>query len=467
MRLIVTSLLMVCGCRQLLGLDDLPGASIDAREVRDADPSKLALTHVTPSVILEGTGTQSRPALLVVHGMHVVPGATVEIKVRGGFVVLPVDDTTIRVSSDGTMLAFPLTVPPDPTLTAGARLELDVTVTQQAGTGPVSQTLSELEIAGLDELTGLNVLLPTGVHEFSKVEATSVSVMNPANGPVIIRSRSTVTLGGTSSVSANGQAAGPGGGNGGAGGLMLGAPGEVGVGSGGGQPSGGGGSYGTKGGGMSPNPVGDPALASLDSPNRGSGGAGGNGGPGGAGGAGGGGGGTIEITANGLVVLGTVTARGGTGVPGQADDGGGGSGGTILLRSGVSVTAAVVDASGGSGMFGGGAGRIRIDAPGTVPVTTPQFYRGPTLAAETPTIATTAQPMLSARGQPLTTFRYYFTSADQIRGPFVATFGSGGEATFEPEEPLFEGLNTVCLVVEGGDLERAEARNCIDVVYLF
>ena len=307
------------------------------------------------------------------------------------------------------------------------------------------------------------------MHEYSKVEATSISVAgSPGGGPLIIRSRSTVTLGGTSSVSANGATGGPGAGNGGPGGTISG-PGQPGTGPAGGLPSGGGGSYASKGGGNSHDPVGDAALSTLELPNRGSGGAGGNsnGSPS-PGGAGGGGGGTIEITAAGPIVLGTVLARGGNGATG-ASLGGGGSGGTILVRSGASVSAMLLDATGGMGQNLGGVGRIRVDSGSDVPeMSTPVFYRGPMFAADTPAIVTEAQPTWAAIGQPLTPVRYYFTTPDraQLRGPFEATFSSTGRAMLLASDALFEGLNIVCIGVEGGDLDRAEARNCIDVAYV-
>ncbi|HEY5934573.1 MAG TPA: hypothetical protein VIU61_08060, partial [Kofleriaceae bacterium] len=315
MRIFVVALLLACGCRQLLGLDDLPAhdASVDARALVDADPTMLALTHVTPATILEGTGTEGRPAVIVVHGMHIVPGATVELSSHDlGGAPIAVDPAVIQVSRDGTMLAFPYTIPVESILDADARFRIDVTVSQRAGTDIVTRKLSELdgglpvlEIIGLDELTGGNVTLDPGVHQFSRVDVASITATPNAPtraGPLIIRATSTVSLSGTSSVSAIGKTAGPAGGDGGAGGSSLGGAGESGIGDGAGLPSGGGGSYATKGGGNSRDVAGDPALPTLESPNRSSGGAGGNGAPpNGAGGAGGGGGGTIEITANGKV----------------------------------------------------------------------------------------------------------------------------------------------------------------------
>ena len=472
--------LLACGCRQLLGLDDLPAhdASVDARVLVDADPTMLALTHVTPATILEGTGTESRPAVIVVHGMHIVPGATVELSSHDFGSPITVDPAVIQVSRDGTMLAFPYVVPVESILDANARFRIDVTVSQQAGTEVVTRTLTELaggapvlEVIGLDELTGANVTLPPGVHQYSRVEVASIAgTLGGPGGPdeaLIIRATSTVSLAGTSTVSASGKTGGPGAGDGGAGGPNLGGPGEIGGGPGGGLPSGGGASYATKGGGNSPAIVGDPALTSFAA-NRGSGGAGGNGGPTSPGGAGGGGGGTIEISANGKVEAATILARGGSGANGQ-EQGGGGSGGTILLRSAISVSAITLDANGGVGKGGGGIGRIRIDAPQIPTMSDPAFYRGPSFAIETPSITTEAQPTWTMNGQPLTTFKYYFATADrtQLRGAFQATFSATGVATLMAPEPLYEGFNFVCLVVEGGDLERAEATNCIEVVYLF
>ncbi|HEY5936286.1 MAG TPA: hypothetical protein VIU61_16660, partial [Kofleriaceae bacterium] len=164
----------------------------------------------------------------------------------------------------------------------------------------------------------------------------------------------------------------------------------------------------------------------------------------------------------------TIQARGANGASG-ANLGGGGSGGTILLRSATSVTATTLDVSGGVGAGAGGVGRIRIDAPQIPAMSNPPFYRGPTFAIETPTITTEAQPTWTLTGQPLTTFKYYFATADrtELRGAFEATFAPNGVATLMAPEPLFEGFNFVCVVVEGGALERAEATNCIEVVYLY
>ncbi|MEJ7603672.1 MAG: hypothetical protein WKG01_37640 [Kofleriaceae bacterium] len=463
-------------------------ADVDAKYVADADPSMLSLSHVTPALLVEGEGSGGgRSGVLVVHGIHLVPGAQVAVALHGGGTAkVTVDNTAAQVSDDGYMVAVPIIVDVDPDLDAGMTLRLDVTVTQPNGGSTIAKTLDMLEepagapalqIEGLDELTGGAVALPSGVNEFSSVELTGgVTAMTPANGPVIVRASSSISITGISQVNAVGKTGGAGGAAGGALGTVT-VPPTPGMGAGGGQISGGGASYGSKGGGNSPAPVGDAALRTLDAPNRGSGGAGGAFTltvPGGNGGAGGGGGGTIEISAAGTLSLGTIEAKGAAGTVGAGDDGGGGSGGTILLRSGVSVLATAVTAAGGGSSIGpGGDGRIRIDAPTMVPpATTPELYRGPSFLATTALITRNAKPSIRVRGEPLRPSSYFFVNDAQnnMRGPFPPfTFSPSGDAEIMIDEPLFEGINLLCMQVEGADIadQKPEARNCIKIVYLY
>ena len=483
---------LACGCSLIYNPSNLPtvnpDADIDAKLVADADPSMLTLTHVTPSLLIEGEGTGGgRSRVLVVHGVHLVPGAQVAVALHGGGTAkVTVDNTAAQVSDDGYMVAVPIVVDVDPDLDAGMLVRLDVTVTQPNGDSTIAKTLDMLEdpagapvvqIKGLDELTGAAVALPSGVNEFSSVDITGgVTAATPANGPVIVRASSSVSITGTSHVNAVNKVGGAGAASGGTGQTALAAA-TPGMGLGGGRVSGGGGSYGSKGGGSSPDPVGTAALATLDLPNRGSGGAGGNLTVlGGVGGAGGGGGGSIEITAGGTLVLGTVEAKGGPGVNAGGDDGGGGSGGTILLRSGVSVMATAVSAAGGpaggTGVGVGGDGRIRIDAPTMVPSgTTPELYRGPSFLADTPLITRNERPSFQVRGARLRGFSYFFLNAAQtnMRGPYTLTFSPSGDGEFQLEEALFEGVNLLCMQVEGAEIadQRPEARNCIEIVYLY
>ncbi|HEY5937901.1 MAG TPA: hypothetical protein VIU61_24800, partial [Kofleriaceae bacterium] len=150
--------------------------------------------------------------------------------------------------------------------------------------------------------------------------------------------------------------------------------------------------------------------------------------------------------------------------------GGGGSGGVIVVRSAVSIAATGIDVAGGAGDGIGSVGRIRTDAP-NVPTTTPPAYRGPTLAFDTPVITRNMTPSLTLFGERLKTFRYFVSDAagSSIRGPFEVTTSGAAQNSFTLDEPLFRGLNTICVLVEDAVLveERAEARNCLELVYLY
>jgi hypothetical protein len=222
-------------------------------------------------------------------------------------------------------------------------------------------------------------------------------------------------------------------------------------------------------------------FAGTAAKNCGSGGGGGNSVVG-TGGQGGGGGGTIEITANGtIMVAGQVLANGGTGTNGvtNAGGGGGGSGGLVLLRgASIAVTGGISAAGGGPGAGAltgaagsmGGVGRIRLDSTTeTLPTSAPDPYRGPTFVDTTPVITRLENPMVAVFGQADRVCKYQITSATgAVSNFFDCTFGRGGSNTFTLES-LFEGLNTVCLYVDGADTvaKLPEARNCIQVVRLF
>lgn len=166
---------------------------------------------------------------------------------------------------------------------------------------------------------------------------------------------------------------------------------------------GGGGSYGTAGAsasnysghnaGVGGNTVGNASLTLLYL-----GGAGGEGGAdedGAAPGGGGNGGGIILISANAISVNGLITSSGANGGTGTNNGGGsgcgmagggGGAGGSIYLStnsisgnsSNFIVNGGAAGANNGCGGYGanGGYGRIRIDANGTIPSTTPSPFTG-------------------------------------------------------------------------------------------
>jgi hypothetical protein len=461
-------------------------ASPDAEVILDADPTQLTLEKVSPAVFFEGRGSDGgRPALLVVHGEHIVPGAVISISAHGGGTVPTASVGTTEVAANGRMAAAPVVLAVDPTLAAGQTIRIDVTVTQPGPSAPIAATLASaspsedvpvLSITGLDELEGQDVALPSGVHEYSRVAITGNLTASDIAQPLVIRAQASIAIA-SASVSATGQIAGPNGHNGGSGGSgVLGAPGSPGAGPGGGTTAGGGGGFATRGAdGAAANTGGAASgVASIPSftlPNRSSGGAGGNGGLlGAAGGTGGGGGGTLELTAGGTVMVGTLQSKGGNGTTAASTQGGGGSGGVILVRSGVSVEAAGIDVSGGTGAGVGSVGRIRTDGP-NIPTTSPVAYRGPTLAADTPVITRSGAPMLTLFGERLKTFSYFVSdeNSSNIHGPFNVTTSGASQNSFALDEPLFRGLNTICVLVEEAVLveEKPEARNCIELVYLY
>lgn len=461
-------------------------AAPDAEIILDADPTQLTLEKVNPSVLMEGRGSNGgRPAFIVVHGEHIVPGAVISIAAHGGGTIPTASVGATEVAANGRMAAAPVVLAVDPALAAGQTIRIDVTVTQPGPSAPIAATLTSasptedvpvLSLSGLDELAGQDVVLPAGVYEYSNVAITGSLTVSGSAQPLVIRAQAAISIA-SASVSANGQTAGPHGHDGGSGGSgVLGAPGLAGAGPGGGITGGGGGGFATKGADGNASNTGGAmsGFASIQTfalPNRSSGGAGGSGNILNIqGGAGGGGGGTLELTAGGPVMVGTLQSKGGNATTASGTQGGGGSGGVILLRSGVSIQATGIDVSGGTGDGAGSVGRIRTDGP-NVPTTTPLAYRGPTLAADTPVITRTDAPMLTLFGERLKTFSYFVSddSGSNIRGPFDATTSGASQNSFALDEPLFRGLNTICLLVEEAVLveERPEGRNCIELVYLY
>lgn len=454
-------------------VDAPPDAMFDAPP--DVPPGVFALADLYPAVFIEGQGANgSRRATLLVRGQNIEPTATVSIVQRTGPAILvTVHDAEKIISTDGTLLTVPVTIAVDDTRGTGVTVGIDVTVSQMRVTAE-SQTLSTASITYLPELTAATLptgMLAPGMYRYSLVDLPSVAASNNS-GPLQIRSTSSIKITGAAGFSASGASAGPGGAAGGTGGAGLGGAGGPGAGTGGGKPSGGGAGFTTKGGdGASANTggmmYGDAPLSNLDM-NRSSGGAGGNGGLG-AGGAGGGGGGTVELSADGNLTLGSVTANGGNGASGNSQ-GGGGSGGAILLRAGGAVmVSGAVTATGGSGDGAGSVGRIRLDAPTLAAINAmPALYRGPQWVTATPLVSGSPRPMLTVTGEKLRAFKYYFSneSGSSTQGPFNSVIGMAGTNTFQPMADLFPGGNVLCVEVESTELGRAEARNCITIVYM-
>jgi len=465
----------------------------------------LAIERVYPDELLEGQGAAgSRPAVLVISGRDIAAGAMVSITPHdpADKPLLTVDMAKLSRDRFGTQLAVPIALDVDPNLGLTSSIRLDVTVTQPCPSsgGTATSTLQELDggapaltLRGLAELTGAQSVSTAAPNLYSRVDVTGLTAADGAK-PLIIRSTSSITIGGTQSVSVSAldQMPGPGGFAGGNGGdpniIGSGGNGFMGGGPGGGIPNGGGAGFSAPGTGTSSGPggpsAGDAALVTLDSPNRGSGGAGGKG----AmlvqvvkGGAGGGGGGSIELTAAGdLTVMVPIEAKGADGAKTNASSGGGGSGGVVLIRAGGRLTLAsgpdAVTVAGGMPPVGaadagaGAPGRIRIDGlnRSIAVMANPMIgYRGPMFGAGTPTIVAEARPRLAFIGQPSALVRYTIEGEDgTTRGPVELSLSSTGETAVPLAVDLFAGYNKICALVTGVINRRDEAENCITLAYV-
>jgi hypothetical protein len=460
------------GCSFLYSTSELQllDAAPDAEVVIDAAPLDLALERVEPAELVEGQGIDgSRSAILLIHGTNLVqPNTTVTLVPSGPAPTQSpvVDSANLVVDKYFQRLAVPVSLPVDETLGAGQTVVFDVVVTHDEGGTIVSQTLpGAVTLDGLDELAAAPAAgLTGGIHTYSRINITSGSLAAAAGqtAPIRLQSTSSITIAVAISVAAGAPpTAGPGGGAGGAGGaggLATPGPGKTGDGPAPGMTNGAPAGF-----------VGDNVLATLGGNNRSSGGAGGNGMDvtelGTDGGDGGGGGGSIELVAAGDLSLMNVSARGAAGAaPSNANPGGAGSGGMILLRSGRNLAAGTLDVSGG--LPGGAAGRARVDASGTLTVTSAlptAAYRGPALVA-VPLIVTAARPMLRAVGSNDAELGYFFTQGGASTGVLTEQLGTG-PTDFAPSEPLYEGFNKLCLLVPGATRD-SDTRSCIDLVYL-
>lgn len=445
----------------------------DMEQIVDANPAALAITGVGPIKLFEGQGDgNSRKPVLVIEGTDISQtGVTVEIVASAGAAKVPMitlDTASMQVDVYGHHIAIPITAMVDPALGPSDVIPLDVKVTQDAGGTPVSQTLSGiLTLEGLAEYTNTDTTTPAlvaGVNRFSRVNLTMGSFPAPPSGPVLIEATSSINIAAasTSSFDANLQTPGPGGFGGGAGaatglgiapgGMGMGEAGGVGVAGGAGMPAG---EY-----------EGDDQLTTIDvmqkRANASSGGAGGGvtttslvkGGPGG------GGGGTVSITAGGdIAILGAITAKGAAG-SGGGFPGGAGSGGIILVRGGGDVSTATLDVT----SPGGPAGRIRVDAGG-VRTVAGTAYRGPTFV-NLPLIFNEEKPTFEVQGEPSKGIRYIVIRGSDIEGPVDLTMGSNGRAMITLQNPLAQGINEICLLVEGA-AAATYTRNCATVAHIF
>ncbi len=474
----------------------------------DVDPTRLALTSVSPDTVLEGEGSLAtgRAIPILVSGDSIAQDAVIRFELAGaGGADAGVDDAGVNatplevgdtvVSIDGTMAATTIRVPVLETVGQGETLALRVVVDQMGASAGLDFTvtgLDELDVAG-GTLTTQTAGLAPAYSRITFAQPVHLAGTDPA------RFHATAEIIVSAPVDADGQADGsPGSGGcpGGAGETV----GDCGAG-GGGQgtsgvlqsgPGGGGGGFGGVGqqgaGGKANSPAGSGGMATGNDMlvpiateagqpgNRGNGGGGGGTGTlGGNGGNGGGGGGAIELRSDGTITLtsgGAVRAAGGQGAAGGGlggGSGGGGSGGAILIHAPgglIDETAGnVVSAAFGSSAGNGGdgsVGRIRIDSP-TDPaasVGSPAPVRGPLWRADLPAIVREASVTGTVIGAPGRAFAVWVDDNEQ------PTVTPGGSGTKQVTVPLVAGHNNVCVFAGAQADFRDEAAMCRDVVYL-
>jgi hypothetical protein len=505
----------VGACSLILDTGDLPtapnDAPVDARPPDanlDANPMAISIMSVEPLTIHEGVGTGGgRPAQIYMKTNNLLPNATVSIAWADGSDVDPPElvESMITVK-DGGAVGLSIRIPETEALdeVAGedpAQRELTITVVQMDPDGASYMATTNLAVKGHDALvvTGnvvTDTLDPDRIYTSVKLGETAGSGTIRAVGsrPLIYNAIGAITVNSNIDVSGNGFASngsatpGAGGCRGGLGNpdVLLGGPGDPGAcGVSGGSAgaasggAGGGGGYGTAGSGNAAGAgevAGNAMLvpftaAAAGGENHGNGGGGGGAssllGPGTAGGHGGG---AVGLTAGGaLEIHGTISANGaaGNGGGGGGGKGGGGSGGAILLRSATAIPAATLSANGGTAAnsAAGGAGRIRVDAPQLSATASPPVVAGPSWSETTPTLVTS--PTFTAR-----------INGTGCQGVYGAEISNGG--CIDPRDAalpndititLAPGFNRVCTLWTGtedagGTEARAEAKSCVDIVYL-
>jgi hypothetical protein len=420
--------------------------------------------------------------VVVIYGHNIAQDAQAAL--------MPTDTANVtileqHVAHDGNFLMLALQGPIDTMTGQGTDLPIAITVTQASSAGPIVKTIdAALTYHYLDELTDANVGTDSdavSAKTWSMVELQNPVTFAAANGPVLIRSMSSITATTIDANAGTAPAAGPGGcaGGDGASAVVVGSMATSGACAGGGHAGGAGGGAGfvTVGGagtgtGSGGAMVGDSQITSYGA-NPSSGGGGGAA-TAGNGGAGGGGGGHVELTARGDITLTAVNANGGAGgaASGAASPGGGGAGGVILVRAGGTLTgpatlSAVKGLKGGANAGDGSDGRTRIDAAMVAgAVTGTNSYRGPMWTA--PDLYAPLQtPMLTLSGEPLDTGDVrVFTKDGDINDTATANFGTSGNATVSPQ--LRAGYSKVCVTVKGGQPlpTTPESTNCIEVAFL-
>ncbi len=500
----LTPALLVGGCSLIYNPNNIDKPADDARiidmgevavdvDIRaDTNPIAMVLTEAFPTTLPEGTGDGgSRDGVIVLRGEQFVKDvagnlAVVLTPMTAGAVTLE----SFEVSGNGDYIALAVKVPVTADCEDGASVPVKVTVTQNNGIG--GTVMGELEtgfsVTCLDQLTTAPTATAGLKELYSKIEVGPITIPPGVSSPLILRSASSIVVGDIT-ISGSAREPGPGGGRGALNNpTAANAQPATGPGAGGIAPalsSGGGGGAGyvipgtmPTGGGAGGNMVGDIWLSSLAN-NRSSGGGAGayTGINAGTSGAGGGGGGTVELTAAGTLMVGTISANGGNGgsgsaTLGSAGDGAGGSGGTVLLRSLAMMTAGAITVTKGSPGTGPGNagvsadGRVRADAVSGHPA---NAQKGP-MFVDVPTRVTVQTPPINLTGtmaDSTSTMRVFDKANNVVANmTYTPVFGGGSPASAQLMPTLKAGYNRICVWVAGGIDTVPESVNCQTIAFL-
>jgi hypothetical protein len=437
--------------------------------IADANPALITLKVRKSPTLLEGAGQGgSAPAILVVYGEHITKNALLTIVPRTnpmGQVAITVSNQSI--ADDGNSIAALVSAGymEDVDEAAGV-IELDVIVTQDGA----SPQMIEWDYQPLDELASGTQPAPVPGKLFSHVDVDTVDFAAGVS-KAIITAVGEIKISGRVSANASGRAGGAGGCDGG----IANVAGQC---FGAGRSGGGGGGYAVPGSHGAMNTAGpasgDPLIKIYDgggaAMNRGGGGGGGDGAEGG------GGGGVVELTAGGAITVGTIEAKGAAGGASLVRGAGGGSGGTVVLRAGGTLAQpAMLDIQAGAAGNGGVAnispggagaiGRWRFDAAavtGPAPMTPPP-RRGPMIVRPANPIFETKNQTLMITGENGAEVTVILRYADGTSSTDTATL-LGESSSYEAA--LRIGLNTICVLVPGGNFADDVAKNCVEVAFI-
>ena len=358
-------LLAAAGCRQILGLDDLPEATDAGPTTDDAEIDAL---------IPDASGCVAPSAECVAGSVLRVCGAVGEDPVDTSCALScsPAGGAHCTKLSPAGGAAVPADLSPSAAL-------MDVTIGAAVTINGDDGSITGLRTAGTGVISGIDYAVRNNiaVFRFTKL-AVDGAVMLRGAKPIVLVALEDITV--SAPIDARGPCTpmtpGPGGGAGGMNVSGTALPGgDPGGGPGGLQNDGrggAGGGHGAMGGaagkttGTSPGggvAFGDVVITTLR------GGGGGGGGVGTTSGAGGGGGGAVQLVANGKIELtgGGINAGGCGGLPAFFSGGGGGAGGTILLEARtvtVGTNAYLTVNGGGGGGSGGGSNQGTAGMPG-------------------------------------------------------------------------------------------------------